>query len=401
MAVFLTDGNERSTLAAVRALGRAGVAVYVGEATPMSLAGRSRFCAGHVTYPSPVTAPSEFRSFVAEHAVAGRYEMLLPMRDITVQLVADIRDQLPAGMAVPMPRAEQIHASQDKLALLSLAEEVGLQTPQTYLRMAGESLELFAGRLRYPVIVKPRFSKQRRHGRWWSGTAQPAQDREQFIRAYNACERVVPDPIVQERISGSGTGVFLLVWGGKLMAAFCHRRLREKPPSGGISVLCESVAPQQELIERSFRLLQKLGWQGVAMVEFKVDARDQQPKIMEVNARFWGSLQLAIDAGVNFPLLLYKVATGQHVDPLSDYRVGMRSRWLLGDLDHLIIRLAARRGSIENGPSKLRACANFLGWHRNTRQEMFRLDDPNPAWYELKRYLAEITSSAEDKSIAR
>jgi predicted ATP-grasp superfamily ATP-dependent carboligase len=390
MAVLLTDGDQRSTLAAVRALGRAEIPAYVGESTPRSLAGRSKYCAGQITYPSPTKHPCEFRQFLVEQAVTGRYRVLLPMTDVTVQLVAGMRDELNGKIIVPMPRWEQIRAAQDKRALLPLAADAGLETPATYTRNPGESPESLADRITYPVIVKPRFSKEFRDGQWFSGTVHYAADRERFLSAYRECERVTSDPVVQEKIVGSGIGVFLLVWDNKLMAAFSHRRLREKPPSGGVSVFCESIPPQQDLIERSFRLLQKLNWQGVAMVEFKVDQRDRQPKLMEINARFWGSLQLAIDAGVDFPVLLYRLAVGDAVTPQFDYRVGVRSRWLLGDLDHLLIRLRAPHGQPQNGASKFTAYKNFLAWNHRSRQEVFRMDDPAPAWHELKQYVSDI-----------
>ena len=65
--------------------------------------------------------------------------------------------------------------------------------------------------------------------------------------------------------------MFLLSWNGELKAAFCHRRLREKPPWGGVSVYRESIPFDEEIVEKSFTLLQAIGWQGPAMVEFKVD----------------------------------------------------------------------------------------------------------------------------------
>ena len=152
----------------------------------------------------------------------------------------------------------------------------------------------------------------------------------------------IPEPLIQEKLNGEGQGVFLFVWDGELKSAFCHRRLREKPPSGGVSVYRESIPLDHNLVDKSFALLQALRWNGVAMVEFKVDARDGVPKLMEVNGRFWGSLQLAVDAGINFPLLLYRLACGEEVPAQFDYKAGVKSRWLLGDLDHLLIRLTHR-----------------------------------------------------------
>ena len=68
-----------------------------------------------------------------------------------------------------------------------------------------------------------------------------------------------------------------------------------------MSVYRESVAADPDLVRRSRALLDAFGWCGVAMVEYKLDERTGTPYLMEVNGRFWGSLQLAIDAGVDFP----------------------------------------------------------------------------------------------------
>ena len=146
--------------------------------------------------------------------------------------------------------------------------------------------------------------------------------------------------LLQERVVGPGVGIFLLIWDGVLRATFAHRRLREKPPSGGVSVYRESIAADPALVERSRQLLAHFGWQGVAMVEYKVDERTGIPVLMEINGRFWGSLQLAVDAGVDFPRLLIDCAEGK---PTRRTRrritVGSRLRWWWGDVDQLLLRL--------------------------------------------------------------
>jgi len=192
----------------------------------------------------------------------------------------------------------------------------------------------------------------------------------------------------QERVVGPGTGVFLLCDHGHLLTAFAHRRLREKPPSGGVSVLCESIPVDRHLLEEAMSLLGPLGWHGVAMVEYKQDHRTGRHMLMEVNGRFWGSLQLAVDAGVDFPYLCYRLATGESVDVPSAYAVGVKSRWLLGDLDHLLIRLRGRRReSFPPEPSRLRAVIEFLRRPKRGSQDVFRRDDPRPMFHELRQYL--------------
>src|SRR5262245_22099908 len=135
--------------------------------------------------------------------------------------------------------------------------------------------------------------------------------------------------LMQELIRGTGAGVFTLYHEGRPVVFFGHRRLREKPPSGGVSVLSESCIPDVRMVEGSRKILDYVGWDGVAMVEFKI-SEDGVPYLMEVNARFWGSLQLAVDAGVDFPYMLFQSAMGETPSHSGGHRVGIRERWLLG-----------------------------------------------------------------------
>jgi predicted ATP-grasp superfamily ATP-dependent carboligase len=183
--------------------------------------------------------------------------------------------------------------------------------------------------------------------------------------------------------------------------ALTHRRLREKPPSGGVSVLRESIAVPPALAAAADRLLAALAWHGVCMMEFKLDARDGVPRLMEINPRFWGSLALAIDAGVDFPWLLYALAAGAPPAPVTSYRLGVRSRWELGDLDHLLIRLRARdrRDLPAGAPSRVRTLLAFLNPLAG-RPEVFWPSDPGPAWHELARYVRNLRGDESEGDAA-
>jgi predicted ATP-grasp superfamily ATP-dependent carboligase len=135
-------------------------------------------------------------------------------------------------------------------------------------------------------------------------------------------------------------------------------------------------------------ILDHIAWHGVAMVEFKVSA-DGTPYLMEINGRFWGSLQLAIDAGVDFPWMLYQLATGQTVDPVDRYVTGVRSRWLMGDL----VRLCKVLAGLElppgpQFPERMRSILQFLNFFdSNTRCEESRWHDIKPFFFELAQLL--------------
>lgn len=67
------------------------------------------------------------------------------------------------------------------------------------------------------------------------------------------------------------------------------------------------------------------------MVEFKRRTTDGTFVLMEINPKFWGSLDLAIYAGVDFPYLLYRMALDGDIEPVTDYRIGARFHWPLPD----------------------------------------------------------------------
>jgi hypothetical protein len=109
------------------------------------------------------------------------------------------------------------------------------------------------------------------------------------------------------------------------------------------------------------RLLEALDWHGVAEVEFKLDPRDNVPKFMEINGRFWGSLELAIEAGVDFPYLLYRLITEGDVKPVFQYKAGVRRRWLEGDIIHLsnVLKNVNLHSNLPY-PDKLKTIVDFL-----------------------------------------
>jgi predicted ATP-grasp superfamily ATP-dependent carboligase len=239
--------------------------------------------------------------------------------------------------------------------------------------------------MRFPVVLKPaRSVVEAADARVKLGVSH-GSNASQLVERLRAYPAEAFPILVQERIVGPGIGVFLLIWDGKTVAAFGHRRLRETPPSGGVSVYRESVVPDDSLIARSRALLDEFDWLGVAMIEYKVDESTGIPYLMEVNGRFWGSLQLAIDAGIDFPTLLVRNALGNTSTPSAPPRAGIRSRWEWGDVNHLLARF--RKSSVElalppGSPSLGRAMLDFLTWRRRERLEVFRISDPAPFFRE-------------------
>jgi predicted ATP-grasp superfamily ATP-dependent carboligase len=398
MKALVTDGNQRAALAVTRSLGRRGISVFVGEEEPESLAGSSRHCQRRVLYPSPYRDREGFRSFLADFVAREGVDIVVPVTDVTTAAVSLDQERLRHHTALAVPPFEAFEAVTDKASALEAAARIGIPIPATHVVDGVAGLAGIAGRIQFPAVVKPARSRIR-SGRGWATTrVHYAASEVDLYRLYEHTDYLASHrSLIQERIVGPGVGLFVLFDRGRLLTAFAHRRLREKPPSGGVSVLCESVPAPAELREDASRLLGPLGWHGVAMLEYKLDAAGVR-HLIEVNGRFWGSLQLAVDAGVDFPYLSCQLALGRRPEVPASYRVGLRNRWLLGDLDHLLARLLHAPGELAlppGAPSRWRTLIDFASSTRpGIGDQVASGDDPRPFLHELSHYARSLSASA-------
>jgi predicted ATP-grasp superfamily ATP-dependent carboligase len=398
LKIIVTDGNTRAALAITRALGRENCEVIVGAEKHPCLASESRFCAGEITYPDPLRDYAGFLHYFRGILDDIKPDVLLPVTDVTTMIAAEHKDSLKKYCAIPFPDYEAVQRAADKSGVMKLAKQLDIPVPRTLyvndIREAQEAVSSCSS-IGYPVVIKPSRSRVRTGNVWKSHGVKYADDEGQLRRILRGLNNEGGFPVLlQERIIGDGVGLFLLMDAGATIAAFAHRRLREKPPSGGVSVLRESMPIQPQLKEYSERLLKALNWQGIAMVEFKQDRKSGRFMLMEINGRFWGSLQLAIDAGVNFPVLLTMSAMGEKIAPVHDYRIGVKSRWFWGDVDALLSRLfkSAKELQLPPGhPGRLKTLFQFLKLkEKNTRYEVLDMDDIKPWLYETRCWFSGI-----------
>jgi predicted ATP-grasp superfamily ATP-dependent carboligase len=384
--VLILDGNQRSALAATRALGRRSVPVVVAGDTRRTLAGASKYCVETFTYPSPYGQSDEFVATIRHEAARRGVETMFPMTDITTTRLLRARGQL-GGVQIAAGGLESYEALSDKWRLYELAGQLGVPAPETYLVSSAGEAARAAEKLGFPVVLKPRGSVML-NGGWVAAPVSYARSFEELEKAINQGPHVSGSPrLVQQYVEGEGRGVFALYDHGRPVTFFSHRRLRERPPSGGVSVLSESIEVDAYQRKCAQAVLDRVKWHGVAMVEFKV-TREGTPYLIEVNARFWGSLQLAIDAGVDFPYMLYQLTRGETVDPPPEYTIGIRSRWLLGDLDRLYLTWRSRSVGHVTLSDKCLALIRFLKLReKGTRYDVNRWDDLRPFIVELRKYL--------------
>jgi predicted ATP-grasp superfamily ATP-dependent carboligase len=393
MNVLITDGDARAALAVTRSLGSKGHNVFVCAESESSLASSSKYCFQGLAYPSPRESPEAFIDYLSDTVDRYNIEVLMPVTDVCLLLISKNRNRFPPSCRIPIPSDEAINAAADKNHILELAKSIGMAVPRSLVVQSREQIEesLNDNGLSYPVVLKPVRSRVRSAGRWVSTAVDYARDRQELhAKLLDYVPEVYP-VILQQRVSGTGSGAFYCFDSGKCVAKFAHSRIREKPPSGGVSVIRESRSIDPVVDDYSQKLLTALGWHGVAMVEFKIDEQTGNAYIMEINGRFWGSLQLAIDAGVDFPAILLSVASGNSHSQPPEYKTGIKTRWFWGDMDLLLIYLLKNRDVLklpEGHPGRLRTILSILlPWTKGQRFEILRVSDIKPWFYETRLWL--------------
>ena len=370
--ILILDGMWNKTLAAVRSLGARGFHVTVGEKTRLATALFSRYCSGRMIYPSPSGKRELFLDCLEDELARGGYDALFPMEWTTQALLTDPfnRHRFERYTRIPFVNADLADFVNDKADLMRYAKTCGVDVPETIFMKGNEDLGRIADTIDYPVVIKPRISSGSR-GLVYAG------DRSELLSNYPAVHERFPFPIIQEYIPGSEVcGVAMLLnFQSQVRASFVYKRLRSYPVAGGPSTLRVSVK-RDDLRDIAGHLLQSLTWTGIAHVEFKIDPRNGRPKLLEVNPRFWGSLALAIEAGIDFPFLLYKLAMEGDVEPVNDYADGVMCRWLIpGDLLHFI-----------HNPQRFRLKPGFFDFRM--KDDIMSLHDPLPT---LGRVLSAFT----------
>lgn len=383
MRILVTDAHTRAALAAVRSLARLGE-VHVAQARRGSIASVSRFATRHHDVSDPAAHAGAYAEAICALVSAEGIDVVMPVTDAACAALLPARERLAPAITAG-PSAEAFARVSDKARVAEVAARLGIAVPPGALARDLAAARCVAQDLGFPVVVKPVASVVvEADGRMRRAGVERVQDAADLADAWERSAGGGP-ALVQRVVPGWGEGLFVLRRSGITFAVFAHRRLREKPPQGGVSTLCESLPVDPIELASIEALLDEAGFDGVAMAEFRTDGARRW--LIEVNARLWGSLQLAIDAGVDFPRLLVETALGRRPDPVRDYRVGIRSRWLLGDVDHAILVALGRSGGRE--ASKARAALRVLasGGGPRCRLQVLRADDPAPFIAELCEWL--------------
>ena len=392
--VLVLDADMVPALTVSRSLAQRGCHVYLAGHVERPLASRSNAVDAYYQYPDPLQSTDLFVEWLLAHIEANEYDLIIPVTERVVVPLSRNIEKFPR-VKIALPSRESLEVALDKSKTLALAKKVGVPYPVSVTVSTVEQLSKVAATLKFPVVIKPSRS-----------IAVVAAGSSQLQVSYafdlseleSGCEHALKfgPVILQEYFAGDGVGIELIAKQGEIVYSFQHLRLHEVPLTGGGSSFRKSVAVMPDLLEASRKLISALGWNGVAMVEFKHNSSSDEFCLMEINGRFWGSLPLAVAAGADFPAMLFDLEVKGEVGLYPPYRDNVYCRLLSRDLHwyEAILRsdADARIVKVPDAVQVLKGLGLFL--HPRHRYDVQSLGDPLPGLIDVGQVLKTYHSRA-------
>ncbi len=240
--------------------------------------------------------------------------VVIPLSDPSLMYHAVHYDELKKSHLPSLIKPDILKAMLDKQTTAELANEIGIPTPKQWSLSSAEDLETFIDEVTFPVLIKPRatYELSSRTGR-------------KFLRASNVDELAagvreladLPQGImVMEFVPGSDallSSYYALRQDGRILGEFTKRVYRRHPMNEGPATVHEMIH-LESTAEAGRRFFDGLGLEGIGNVEFKLDERDGQLKLIECNHRITAAAELIQRSGIDLVTAVYQQARGMTVD---------------------------------------------------------------------------------------
>ncbi len=281
----------------------------------------SRYVSKRHVIANPYKNEREYISHVLSIVHLYKPEMIIPVGFIDNLILAKYKGLIPDDTIIPIPEYSAIIAASDKSRLIDLCKKIGVKCPKT-LRLTESTLNEILEEIGLPLVVK---------GISDASSPQYAFTIEQLkgITRIRSKENL----ILQEFIAGVGCGYFVLAKNGRALVEYTHTRIIEAKPSGGPSIVAR-IDNNPKIIELGRKIVEKLKWTGVLMAEFKKDYETGEHYLLELNPKFWGSLELAVSHGIDFPKYLIEAFLYNKTPQLKINESGYFA-WILAGLHYL------------------------------------------------------------------
>jgi len=369
-------GMFETGLGVGRSLGRSGIEV-IGMDFKKDVGFHSRYINARIC-PHPIDRENEFVDFLLEF---GKKQIERPVIFVTsddfLVSVSSNRDCLKRYFLMNFPDEKVIKAIIDKFQQYELVRSVGIPAPKTFLPKSLKDISRIRRKLNYPVFVKACEVNSWRRSIGASIKGFVVNSDHEFEDAFQTIFERRSRAIVQEIVQGPDTNHFkaccYISQKGEFLLAFTLQKIRQQPIRFGVGAIVRSIH-YPKLLEIGKRLFTALGYRGIGSAEFKLDEKDGELKLIELNPRYWQQNILADRCGMNFPLTDYLETTGQKPMVISDFREGIKWVNVYMDFNSYLSYRMRKKITLSEWLSSLRGTKVFSD---------FASDDIQPALYEI------------------
>ena len=333
--ILVLDGHSAAALVITRSAGRADHWVAVGANRGIFAPAKlSRYCRAVLDYPVSTNEPVAFLDTILEFVHSQAIDLIIPVTDWTLGPLSAQRERFAGICRIAMPSKEALELASDKYRTIQIATSIGISAPATQL-IRPDREPFSSSATSFPQVVKDRFSVRWMDDHAVFGSVSYAHSTEELHSKIVERTKSAGDVLVQDFVSGAGIGVSCFVVGGELFVPFQWLRVREVDPRGSASSARRSMSLDNALVSQSYRLIKAMGFEGIAMVEYKRTA-DGRLVLMEINGRPWGSIGLPVACGIDYPNYLIAWAMQGILPPTAKpYRENILCRRAVGELTHL------------------------------------------------------------------
>ncbi len=336
--ILIVDGLNRSGLAVARALRMAGS--HNIHAVAPSERFRSFFrnqlksnCINKIHFAENEFYEPPFIDELRRIIIQNKIAALIPIGQAAAVSISRAKPELNKYCRVLIEDFKKIILFHDKELTINIAKKLEIPHPFTMIPRNLHELSAYAANASYPAVIKAR------KGMGGTGVSYAA-DSEELLDLYKKYSEqslhedgFINDsshPLIQEFIPGELHDALVFCVDGEVKTGLTQKRIVTRPLTGGIGVV-NITTRDNRLIEYAKKLSRHTNWNGVLMLDFKIDSRDGMPRLMEVNPRFWGTTWLSICAGLNFPHYLVSAALSKPIEYPEEYKIGLTCRWIMDE----------------------------------------------------------------------
>lgn len=303
----------------VRSLAERGLKVWTADTSNKNICSMSKFCMGSFVYPDPFANEEAFIACLKRKISELKPRVLLPTHDESVVIMRH-RKEFPADLIIPYENEQLLLNLANKAWATDKAAVVGVPVPTVY--NSADDVK------QYPVVYKTVIGNSAK-------SVYFPKNREELLKLQDLHKD--DETLLEEWIGGTDYSVDCVRWDCFWNSSVYHA-LVTKTDGGGTTTQRE-IVNVPELEKYAKILLDSIDFHGVCGMDFRYDPSNGRIAFIEVNARFTGGLATPVTAGFDIPWIIYKLATeGKYEEP-CDARIGVKTKWILGDIITLVGRL--------------------------------------------------------------